>query len=130
MSIPGIGIFFVVLLCHEIDDISRFRDDRKLHAYAGLVPSTYASGNKVMHGHITKQGNKWIRWAMVEAVWPAIRKDGELRSYYERLKIKKNANCAKVATAKRLLTIVYRILKDKKYYQVHGCPDDILAVSY
>jgi hypothetical protein len=75
------------------------------------VPSTYASGNKVMHGHITKQGNKWIRWAMVEAVWPAIRKDGELRSYYERLKIKKNANCAKVATAKRLLTIVYRILR-------------------
>lgn len=129
MSIPGIGKFFAVLLCHEIDDINRFRDDKKLHAYAGLVPSTYASGNRVMHGHITKQGNKWIRWAMVEAVWPAIRKDRELRSYYERLKIKKSANCAKVATAKRLLTIVYRILKDKRYYQVRGCPDVFLAVS-
>lgn len=129
MSIPGIGKFFALLICHEIDDINRFRDDRKLHAYAGLVPSTYASGNRVMHGHITKQGNKWIRWAMVEAVWPAIRKDRELRSYYDRLKIKKGANCAKVATAKRLLTIVYRILKDRRYYQVHGCPDVSLAVS-
>jgi transposase len=129
ISIPGIGKFFAVLLCHEIDDINRFRDDKKLHAYAGLVPSTYASGNRVMHGHITKQGNKWIRWAMVEAVWPAIRKDQELRSFYERLKIKKGANCAKVATAKRLLTIVYRVLKEKRFYKVHGCPDIILAVS-
>jgi len=129
MSIPGIGKFLAVLLCYEIDDINRFRDDRKLHAYAGLVPSTYASGNRVIHGHITKQGNKWIRWAMVEAVWPAIRKDRELRSLYERLKIKKGANCAKVATAKRLLTIVYCILKERRYYQVHGCPDISLAVS-
>lgn len=129
MSIPGIGKFFALLLCHEIDDINRFRDDKKLHAYAGLVPSTYASGNRVMHGHITKQGNKWIRWAMVEAVWPAIRKDGELRFFYNRLKAKKGANCAKVATAKRLLTIVYRILKDRRYYKVRGCPDIFLAVS-
>jgi len=129
ISIPGIGKFFAVLLCHEIDDISRFRDDKKLHAYAGLVPSTYASGNRVVHGRITKQGNKWIRWAMVEAVWPAIRTDKELRSFYERLKTKKSANCAKVATAKRLLTIVYRVLKEKRFYQVHGCPDIALAES-
>lgn len=122
LSIPGVGIFFAVLLCYEIDNINRFRTDKKLHAYAGLVPSTYASGNKVFHGHITKQGNKWLRWAMVEAVWPAIRSDAELRVYYERLRIKKGANCAKVATAKRLLTIVYRILKEERYYKVHRLP--------
>jgi len=121
-SIPGIGTFFSVLLCYEIDDINRFRTDKKLHAYAGLVPSTYASGNKVFHGHITKQGNKYIRWAMIEAVWPAIRSDIELRTHYEKLKIKKGANCAKVATAKRLLTIVYRVLKEERYYKVHRLP--------
>lgn len=122
LSIPGIGTFFAVLLCYEIDNINRFRTDKKLHAYAGLVPSTYASGGKVFHGHITKQGNKWIRWAMVEAVWPAIRSDGELRMYYDRLRIKKGANCAKVATAKRLLTVVYRVLKEERYYHVHQLP--------
>lgn len=122
LSIPGIGIFFAVLLCHEIDNINRFRTDKKLHAYAGLVPSTYASGGKVFHGHITKQGNKWLRWAMVEAVWPAIRKDVSLRRYYERLRIKKGANCVKVATAKRLLTIVYRVLKENRYYEVRRLP--------
>lgn len=39
----------------EIDDIIRFREEKKLCAYAGLVPSTYASGGKVFHGRITKQ---------------------------------------------------------------------------
>jgi len=37
-SIPGIGPFFSVLILYEIDDISRFRDEKKLCAYAGIVP--------------------------------------------------------------------------------------------
>lgn len=88
-----------------------------------LISSSFlTSWGRVFHGHITKQGNKWLRWAMVEAVWPAIRKDAELRRYYEKLKIKKGANCAKVSTTKRLLTIVYRVLKEKRYYEVHRLP--------
>lgn len=67
-SIPGLGPFFSVLVAKEIDDIGRFRDEKKLCAYAGLVPSTYASGGKVFHGRITKTGNKWLRAAFVEAV--------------------------------------------------------------
>jgi len=57
-SIPGLGPFFSVLVANEIDNITQFRDDKKLCAYAGLVPSTYASGGKVFHGRITKLGNK------------------------------------------------------------------------
>jgi len=89
----------------EIDDIGRFRDERKLCAYAGLVPSTYASGGKVFHGRITKTGNKWLRWALIEAVLPVARSDADLHADYERLKIRRDANAAKVATARRLLTI-------------------------
>lgn len=81
---------------------------------------------------ITKHGNKWIRWALVEAVWPAIRKDLGLRMYYDRLKRRKGANAAKVATARRLPTIVYRVLKqDRDYRPAHtinsGCPHFFLA---
>ena len=50
---------FSVLVTKGIDDVSRFGDEKKLCAYAGLVPSTYASGGKVFHGRITKTGNKW-----------------------------------------------------------------------
>jgi transposase len=116
-SIPGLGPFFSVVVANEIDDVSRFSDDKKLCAYAGLVPSTYASGGKVFHGRITKTGNKWLRWAFVEAVPPAIKHDTELFTYYQRLKIRKGNNPATVATARRLLTIAYRVLKQKRLYE-------------
>jgi transposase len=108
---------FSVLVAKEIDDIGRFRDEKKLCAYAGLVPSTYASGGKVFHGRFTKTGNKWLKWAFIEAVQPTISCDADLFAYYERLKMKKGANAAKVATACRLLTIVYRVLSQERLYE-------------
>jgi len=117
MDIPGIGPFFSVLIVYEIDDISRFTDEKKLCSYAGLVPSTHASGGKIFHGRITKQGNKWLRWAFVEAVQNAIRGDSELYAYHERIRLRKNTNTATVATARRLLTIVYRVLSQRRPYQ-------------
>jgi transposase len=116
-TLPGIGDFFAVLLAVEIDEVRRFSRAQKLCAYAGVVPSTYASGGYVHHGRITKQGNKWIRWACIEAVYPAIRKDPALAGIYERLKAAKGANVAKVAVAKRLLTIAYRLLTEGRPYR-------------
>ena len=116
-SIPGIGPFFSVLILYEIDDISRFRDEKKLCAYAGIVPSTHASGGKVFHGRITKTGNKWLRWAAIEAAQTAVRSDSEFRAYYQRIRVRKGTNAAKVATARRLLTIVYRLLRQGRFYE-------------
>jgi len=118
-TVPGIGKFFSVLIATEIDDIGRFSDARKLCSYAGLVPSIYSSGNKVFHGGITRSGNKFLRWAMIEAVWPAIKKDSSLRYYYHKIKEKKGANVAKVAVARRLLTIIYYVLKEDRDYRIN-----------
>ncbi len=63
-TIPGIGEFFARLIDAEIDDIDRFRNPKKLAAYAGLVPSTYSSGGKAYHGKII-QGEK-IRIADID----------------------------------------------------------------
>jgi len=76
-----------------------------------------ASGGKVFHGRLTKQGNKWLRWAMVEAVRPAVKSPPELRAYYERLRHRKGSNPAKVATARRLLTIIHRVLSQERPYR-------------
>jgi len=118
-SIPGIGEFFAVLIKTEIGDIERFPSSSKLCSYAGIVPSTYASGGKVWHGRLTKQGNRWLRWAIVEAMKPAISSNGELRSYYERIRYKKGPKAAKLATARRLLAIVYRVLKEKDTFKMY-----------
>lgn len=116
-TIPGTGAFFARLIDAEIDDIARFRSANKLAAYAGIVPSTYASGGKTWHGQIIKQGNKWLRWAFVEAVAPAVAGDPALRELYERLKATKGPNRAKVAVARRLLTIAFQVLREGRCYE-------------
>jgi transposase len=104
----------------EVDDIRRFAHEKKFFSYMGLVPSTYSSGGKTFHGRLTKQGNRYLRWALVEAVWPAIRSDEGLRAYYHRLQSRKGPNPAKVATARRLATIVYRVLSQHRTYRPFG----------
>jgi len=117
MTIPGIGKFFSLLIVSEIDDVGRFNSPAKLHAYAGLVPSTYSSGGRTYHGRIIKQGNKYLRYAMIEAVWPALNKCVDLERVYNRISSRRGSNSAKVAAARRLLTIVYRVLKENREYR-------------
>jgi transposase len=121
-TIPGLGTFTAMLVVAEIDDVHRFATPQKLHAYAGLVPATYSSGGKSWHGRIVKAGNRYLRWAMVEAVWPARRSDASIGRYFHKHEAKIGTNKAKVATARRLLTIAYRLLKEQRDYRTE--PDE------
>jgi len=129
MTIPGIGKFFALLIVTEIGEISRFSDKNKFASYAGLIPSVFSSGGKTFYGRIVKHGNKYLRWALIEAIWPAIRKDLSLREYYESLKVRKGSNQAKVAVARRLSIIVYNVLSQNRTYKINysGCPHNSLA---
>lgn len=131
MTIPGIGKFFALLIACEIDDIKRFRNKGKLASYAGLIPSVHSSADKTFYGKIVNHGNKFLRWALIEAVWPAIRKDLSLKAHYQKIKQRKNANIAKVAVARRLSVIVYRVLSENRSYIANysGCPHNSLAVA-
>lgn len=115
-TVPGFATTLSVLVAVEIADIKRFPTAADLHSYAGVVPSTYASGERTHHGRITKQGSAWLRWAALEAAYPAIKKDLGLRVLYNRLAKRKGANVAKIAVARRLLTIIYRVLTEKREY--------------
>jgi len=70
-TVPGFGVFLSVLTAVEIADIGRFENVRKFHRYAGVIPSTHSSGERTYHGKIVKEGNRWLRWAAVEAAWHA-----------------------------------------------------------
>jgi transposase len=117
-TVPGFATTLSVLAAVEIADIHRFESAAHLHSYAGVVPTTHASGGRTYHGHITKAGNIWLRWAVLEAVFPATKASLEIRGLYSRLAKRKGPNVAKVAVARRLLTIIYRVLKEKRDYIV------------
>lgn len=115
-TIPGIGKFLAVLIRHEIDDISRFRNVKKLHAYAGLVPTTKSSGGKTYHGKLVKNCNHILKWALIEAVWPSIQGDSWLKSMYIKKKAHKHYNIARTLVAKNILTLVYKVWTENRDY--------------
>jgi transposase len=118
-SIPGFGLFLSVLAKIEIGEISRFKSATHLASYAGVVPSTYSSGGRIRHGRIVKQGNRFLRWCLVEAAIHCGKEDGDLKRFYLRMKRKKGTKSARVATARKLCAILYRVLCQKDYYRFH-----------
>lgn len=116
-KIPGIGEILAYLLKVEIGDITRFASEGKLAAYAGLVPSVRQSGNRLYRGHLTKAGNRYLRWGMIEAAQGAIRTDPYWRSWASRIARKKGKGVATAAVAHKLLIAVYHIWKDGQEYR-------------
>src|SRR5690348_9197965 len=72
-TLPGVGEFTALVMVAEIGDISRFGSARKLASWAGLTPTVRGSDLKVRHGHISKQGSVWLRWALNQAAQTAKR---------------------------------------------------------
>lgn len=117
MTIPGISYYSALTVTAEIGDIRRFDHAKKLISYAGLNPSISQSGNKCYTGHISKQGNKSLRWILTQVVHVAVRHDKKLALFYHRIKRTRGTSIAITATARKLLVIIYAMLKNNsKYY--------------
>ena len=112
-EIPGFSTIVA-----EVGDISRFRSYRNLASYAGLVPCLDASGGKQRMGSITKQGSRYLRTALVEAahVIPRMKKC-RLNPFFRRRIVRGGYKKAIVATAHKLLKIVYYVWKNQTPYQ-------------
>lgn len=117
MTVPGISYYSALMISAEIGDIRRFNSAKKIISYAGLNPSVYQSGNKCITGHISKQGNKNLRWILTQVSHVAVQHDIALRSFFLRIRKTRGTNIAVTATARKLLTIIYAMLKNNsKYY--------------
>jgi len=110
-SIKGIGDLSATILLNTIGNVNDFPDDKKLAAYFGIVPRVSVSNQTSQYGRITKMGNKIARTALVQSTLIAIRYNHYLRNFYLKLKAKKGSGKAIIATARKLLTIIYRTLK-------------------
>ena len=105
---PVTGLAYVLTL----GPVERFPRSRQVVGYLGLDPEEDTTGGHQRFGHISKQGNTMMRWLLVEAGQTAARLDPELRRVYKRLKVRRGANVAKVAIARRLAVRMYWILRE------------------
>lgn len=98
-ALRGISFFTAIGLAAELGDLRRFKSARQLMSYAGLVPSESSSGASIRRGGITKTGNTYVRWLLVEAAW----------SY--RLKARKSSRLLKrqLGVSERVTDISWRV---------------------
>jgi transposase len=82
MSFTGIDYYSAMLLINEIGPIAGFRFPKNLVSYAGIAPSTHQSGNRTVHGSITKEGNNHIRSILTEAAQHAARNDSRFNQFW------------------------------------------------
>jgi transposase len=82
-----------------------------------LIPAEESSGGRQRFGHLTKQGNRLMRFLLVEAAGIASRYDPRLQRAYRRLAFRKGAAIAKIAIARKLAIRLYIMLKDGIDYQ-------------
>jgi transposase len=118
-TVPGIGWLTALTLVVEIVDFARFPDGEALSSYAGLTPSEHSSGDRIRHGHITRQGNPVIRSVLVESSWILIGKDPEMRRFYNRIKVRRGGKRAIVAVARKLCHRLLAIAQSGQPYQVN-----------
>ena len=110
-AIDGIGETIAAIFVAEIGDVSRFATPDKLCSWAGLTPRHRESDTKITRGAITKMGSTLVRWAAVEAV--ARYRGGEpISDAYARIAARRGGKIARVASARKLLTLVYYGLRE------------------
>ena len=118
LSVPGVGIKLAPTILAEIGDINNFDKPSKLIAFAGVDPSENQSGNKLStNNKLSKRGSPYLRHAIYTASLVAISNEPKLRSYYDKkINEGKHHFVALAGISRKLLTIIYYILKEDRDY--------------
>jgi len=111
-SIKGIGAKSGTILLSIIGNINDFADEKKLAAYFGLVPKVSQSNESIHQGRITKHGSKLGRTTLVQCSLIAKKYSPYLKNFYERIQKKRGSGKAIIATARKLLSIIFNTLKN------------------
>ena len=122
MSMCGVGPTLGPQLIAEIGDVNRFQSQASIAKYAGLVWTQHQSGNfEAQHTRLIKSGNRYLRYYLLEAANSVRRCDSEFRRYYD-LKYKEvnqfQHKRALALTARKLVRLVFRLLKDDRLYKL------------
>ena len=114
----GVGPITALAVVLSLGPVERFASARKVASYAGLIPAEYSSGGRQRLGHISKEGNPFLRWVLVESATVAVKHDLEMKHMYWKLVERRGKSIAKVAMARKLLVRLYWMLRRRHLSRV------------
>jgi len=117
-TVPGIGLILGLTIMLETGDIGRFADVGNYASYCRCVGSQKLSNGKKKGKGNTKNGNKYLSWAFIEAANFAIRYCARIKSFYQRKKAKSHGVIALKAVAHKLCRACYYIMKNRVAFDV------------
>jgi transposase len=120
-TIPLVGPVTIDAVLSELGDWRRFRSAKRAVSYAGLDPGFRESAGKRKELSISKEGSRILRWALIQAAWRLASRSPRWRHLFETLR--QNTGSKKkaiVGVARRLLCVMFAMLRDGKGYQFAG----------
>jgi transposase len=123
MTFPGVGIITALTIVAEVDDFKRFPSGKKLASFAGLVPRQRSSGESIKYGSITHAGSPALRTVLVEAAMRIRASNApELYAFVHRLTASSKAKKARVALARKILCIMWKMVTMNTPYKANILP--------
>jgi transposase len=127
---PGSAGCSPTTIAAELGDIGRFPTPRKLAGYSGLCPRVYQSGERDLRGPLSKQGPRYLRWALVEAATHACSQLA-YRDRYQQTKARigkqRGAKVAQIDLARRLSEAIWHMLTRNQPFAPKGATDPLAA---
>jgi transposase len=118
MTIPAVGPITALTWALEIGEVQRFSSIKKAISYCGLCGAEKSSGNTVRRPPLSKQRNKHLQTALIEAAKMAPRYSPTLALLYDKERQKGNANRATLAVARKLVAYLMAVDRGRCHFLV------------
>jgi transposase len=124
MSCPGIGWRIACYVLSRMGEWRSLGASKEAGAFFGLVPSEDSTGDSTNRGHITKCGDPKLRSMLIQGAWVAIRRDAQLKEFYDRVYRSHSRDIASrvaiVAVARKLAERMHCVLREQRRYGVRA----------
>ncbi len=118
LTLPGVGVILALTIMLETGDIGRFETVGDYTIYCRCVRATRTSNAKRKGKNNSKNGNRYLAWAFVEAVHHAIRNCPQAKRFYDRKLAKRNGALATKALAAKWSKAAYYIMKRQEAFDL------------
>jgi transposase len=116
-TLHGVSRFIALAIACRIGPISRFPRGRSLANFFGLTPRSCSTGETERMGSITKEGSRLVRFLLAQVVVHLLRRDGEMREWYKKIKRRRGSRIARVAVMRRLAVIMWHMLSKREAWR-------------